>query len=145
MTAATPPLLLLAQGRKPRARKAPTIRPREIRLHLDVARVLRDHCLPEWVWWHTPNGGRRDVKEAAKLKLLGTRAGVPDLILISPYGSVRLLELKRPGETLSDAQEEFRIHCIRHGIPHAIAYDFNQALIALDHWGCLRLKIGGAR
>jgi len=140
-----PPLLMLADGRKPRARKAPIVRPREIRLHLDVARVLREHCLPEWVWWHTPNGGKRDVITGAQLKLMGVRAGVPDIILISPHGSVRLLELKRPGETLSDAQEEFRIHCIRHGIAHAIAYDIDQALIALDAWSCLRLKIGGAR
>jgi hypothetical protein len=86
------------------------------------------------------------VRTGAKLKALGVRAGVPDIVLVSPCGSVRFLELKRPGETLSDAQEDFRIHCTRHGIAHAIAYDFDQALIALDAWSCLRVKIiGGVR
>jgi len=132
-------------SKKARPRKAPAIRPREIRLHLDVARVLREHCLPEWIWFHVPNGERRDVRTGSRLKRMGVRPGVPDFLLISPYGSVRLLELKRSGETLSDAQEEFRIHCIRHGIAHAIAYDIDQALIALDAWSCLRIKIGGGR
>ena len=100
----TLPLLQLMAGKKTRLRKAPVVRPREIRLHLDVARVLREHCLPEWVWFHVPNGERRDVRTGARLKLMGVRPGVPDFLLISPYGSVRLLELKRPLETLSDAQ-----------------------------------------
>jgi hypothetical protein len=138
---AVPPLLAICEGRKPRARKAPVIRPREIQLHLDVARVLRDHAVPEWLWWHTPNGELRDKRAAAKLRAMGVRPGVPDFLLISPHGSVRLLELKRPGETLSDAQEEFRIHCVRHGIAHAIAHNFDQALVALDHWACLRIRI----
>lgn len=80
-----------------------------------------------------PNGGRRDVKEASKFKLMGVKPGVPDFILISPHGSVRFLEIKRVGETLSEAQEDFRMHCTRHGIAHAIAHNIDQALAALDH------------
>jgi hypothetical protein len=142
---ALPPLLALAAGRRARARKAPVVRPREITLHLDVARVLRDHCLPEWIWFHVPNGERRDVRTGARLKKMGVKPGVPDFLLISPHGSVRLLELKRPGESLSEPQEDFRIHCVKHGIAHAIAYDFSQALTALNAWQCLRIRIGGAR
>jgi hypothetical protein len=136
---------MFAEGRKPRLRKAPPIRPREVKLHTDVAKVLRDHCLPDWLWWHTPNGERRDVQTGARLKRMGVKPGVPDFLLISPYGSVRFLELKRIGETLSETQEEFRIFCIRQGIPHAIAWTFDEALTAHDHWGCLRIKIGGGR
>ncbi len=69
---AIPPLLMLASGRKPRARKAPTIRPRESRLQCDVAEVLRRHALPDWLWWHTPNGELRDVRTAAGLKAHGS-------------------------------------------------------------------------
>jgi hypothetical protein len=146
-----PPLIAICEGRKPRARKAPVVRPREIKLHMDVAKILRDHALPEWLWWHTPNGELRDIRTASKLRQMGVRAGIADFTLVSPHGSVRFLELKREGQKLSDAQEDFRIHCIRHGIAHAIAYDFDQALIALDDWKCLRIKcpargtIGGAR
>lgn len=33
-----------------------------------------------------PNGGKRNVREAARMKLQGVRAGVPDLMLAVPSG-----------------------------------------------------------
>lgn len=41
---------------------------------------------------HVPMGGRRDPKEAARLKAIGTKAGVPDFLIFSlppgtPYGA----------------------------------------------------------
>jgi VRR-NUC domain len=138
------PLLMLAAGRKPRLRKARPARPREIVLHCAVSKLLRNHCLPEWLWWHTPNGELRTKIVAAKLKALGVKRGVPDIVLISPCGSARFLEFKRQGGVLSDDQEEFRVHCLRHGIPHSVVFNVDQALAALDQWGCLRIKIGGA-
>jgi hypothetical protein len=140
---ATPALLALMAGKRVRPRRAPKIRPREIGLQIAVANLLRDHCLPDWIWWHTPNGGRRNPREAATLKRCGVIPGIPDFTLVSPYGSVRFLELKRQGETLSDAQDEFRIFCIKHGIPHSIAFNINDVLKVFDHWKCLRIKIGG--
>lgn len=73
---------------------------------------------------------------------MGVRPGWPDFILISPYGSVRCLELKRRCETLSEEQEVFSLHCIRHGIPYSVAHNLDEALAALNGWGCL-VKIGG--
>jgi hypothetical protein len=72
---ATPPLLLLAEGRKPRARKAPVPRPKEIALHMAVAKILREHCLPEWQWFHPGSGELRDLKTAVKLKRMGLKPG----------------------------------------------------------------------
>jgi hypothetical protein len=57
---------------------------------------------------------------------------------VSPYGSIRCLELKRQGETLSDEQDVFWRWALKHSVPHAIAYSIDDALRALDHWGCLR-------
>ena len=37
-----PPLVALMEGRRARPRKASQLRPREITLHLGVARILRD-------------------------------------------------------------------------------------------------------
>jgi hypothetical protein len=136
-----PPLLRLMDGKRVRARRAPKIRPREIGLQIAVANLLRDHCLPDWIWWHTPNGGRRNPREAATLKRCGVIPGIPDFTIVSPYGSVRYLELKRQGETLSDAQDEFRIFCIKHGIPHSIAFTIDDVLKVFDHWGCLRIAL----
>jgi hypothetical protein len=143
MTKPTPPLLMIAEGRKPRLRKAPVSRPKEIRLHMSVADLLRKHARADWVWTHIPAGEVRDLRTAAKLKHMGTKAGWPDFVLIPPRGQLHCLELKREGETLSEAQEEFRFWCIRNGVPYAVAYTMDEARIALDAWGCVPLKIGG--
>jgi hypothetical protein len=142
---ATPPLLQMMGGRKARPRKVPKVRPREMRLHLDVARVLLDHAAPGWFWWHTPNGGKRGIITAALFKKMGVRPGIPDFILVPPTGQVHFIELKRHGESLSDAQQDFQLWCIRHGVPHSVADTLDQALAVLDAWGCLRIRIGGDR
>jgi VRR-NUC domain len=141
---ALPPLLMIAAGGQPRPRKAPPSRPKESKLQCDIAELLRCHALPSWLWTHFPAGELRDVITGARLKRMGLQRGWPDFLLVSPHGSVRFLELKRQGEPLSCAQEEFRVFCIRHGILHVVADTFDQALAILDHWGCLRVKIGGS-
>jgi hypothetical protein len=108
-----------------------------------VAKVLRDHALPEWQWCHIPNGELRDKRTAGKLKQMGAKPGWPDFVLIPPAGQLHCLELKRLGETLSDAQENFQLWCIRHVIPHVVAFTIDEVLPAFDQWGCLRIKIGG--
>lgn len=60
MSAASPPLVALMQGRRARPRRAPQLRPREIMLHMAVARILRDYGRPEWRWSHFPAGEARD-------------------------------------------------------------------------------------
>ena len=142
---APPPLLLLAQGRKPRARKAPVIRPRECRTHINIASVLREHIKPDWKFFHPANGELRDIRTAAKLKAMGVMPGISDLVLISPHGLACFLEIKREGEKLSDAQEAFQLWAIRHGIRYPVAFSFDQALAFLDALGCLRIRIGGER
>lgn len=135
-----PPLLVLADGRKARRRKAPTARPKELALHITVATVLRDHCLPDWDWTHI-NRKAKDAREGAILKTMGVKPDWPDFILISPQGSVRHLELKRKGAGLNAGQKEFRIRNIRRGIPHVVAWTLDQALAAFSEWGCLRIVL----
>jgi VRR-NUC domain len=141
---ALPPLLALAAGKKVRPRRAPVIRPKELVLHMAVAKLLREHCLPEWQWCHIPNGELRDKRTAGKLKQMGTKPGWPDFVLIPPAGQLHCLELKRIGETLSDDQEDFRDWCIRHGVPHVVAFTIDEVLTSFDQWGCLRIRTGGA-
>jgi len=144
------PLLMIAAGRKPRLRRAPTSRPKELTLHLSVGKLLRDHARPDWQWCHIPSGELRDKRTAAKLKAMGTRPGWPDFILIPPIGQLHALELKRVGEWLSDEQETFRLWCITHGIPHCVAYTIDEVLTVFATWNCLSidpalLRNGGAR
>lgn len=47
-------------------------------------------ALAQWLdlhkvaWWHTPNGGDRNVVVASKLKAQGVKRGVPDVIIVDP-------------------------------------------------------------
>jgi hypothetical protein len=136
---------MLCEGRKPRPGKASKTAPKEIVLHMAVAKILRDHALPEWQWCHIPSGELRDVRTAVKLKRMGTKPGWPDIVLIPPSGRMHCLELKRQGEDLTEDQEAFQLWCIRHGVPHSVAWTIDDALAALDAWGCLRIRIGGSR
>lgn len=47
---------------------------------------------------HSPNGGMRNVIEAARFKAMGTRRGFPDLILLYPSAGFHALciEMKTP-------------------------------------------------
>ena len=93
----TPPLRCWPKGRKPRPRKAPTNRPKEIELHTSVANALRKHARTDWLWTHVPNGELRDIRVAAKLKRMGAQAGWPDFILVAPGGRLLLPGAKAPG------------------------------------------------
>ena len=139
----TPPLIMLAEGRKPRPRKATVIRPKEITLHMSVAKILREHCLPEWQWTHIASGELRDIRTASKLKRMGMRRGWPDFILVPPVGQLHCLELKRLGEDLTRDQENFQAWAIRNAIPYSVCRSIDETLAALDCWGCLRVRIGG--
>lgn len=138
---AAPPILAVASGRKPRARAAKIPEPKEQVLHLDVAKLLKDHCLPDWFYCHVPNGEHRDIRTAAKLKAMGVRRGVADFLFIAPDGSLRCLELKRAGGKLTDDQEAFQLICIKRGIPYVVASTIDHVLATFDFWGCLRIKI----
>ena len=95
MSQSPPPLIMIAEGRKPRLRRAPAPHPKEVLLHMCVAKVLRARAAPGWAWTHTPAGEVvRDAETARKLKQMGAQSGWPGFLL-TPYGSVGCLELKR--------------------------------------------------
>jgi hypothetical protein len=137
---AVPPLLVAMSGGKPRPRRVRIPVPKEIKLHVPVAELLRDHCLADWKWTHISRKAK-DAREGAILKSMGAQPGWPDFMLVSPYGSVRFLELKRAGAGASEFQAEFRMWCMEHGVPHVIAWTMDQVLAALDGWRCLRIKV----
>ena len=38
-----------------------------------------------WLWFHTPNGGKRGKVQASRLKGLGVKPGVPDVMILEPW------------------------------------------------------------
>lgn len=59
---------------------------------------------------HSPNGGRRDAREGARFKQMGTQAGFPDLILLvaSQGYHALMLELKTRTGRQQDSQKEYQ-------------------------------------
>lgn len=59
---------------------------------------------------HSPNGGKRNAREAARFKRMGVRAGFPDLqLLIASQGYIGLfLELKAGKGTQTDSQKQYQ-------------------------------------
>lgn len=58
---------------------------------------------------HSPNGGKRGIREAARFKMMGTRAGFPDLMLLIPIEPFHALfiELKTSVGTVSVVQKDY--------------------------------------
>lgn len=68
--------------------------------------------IPGLRWMHAiPNGGRRDAREAARLKRQGVKAGVSDIFLPMPKGCYHglYIEMKRSSGPIgiSQNQKEF--------------------------------------
>ncbi len=136
---ALPPLIAIALGRKVRLRRAPLWRPKEIKLQVQVANVLRDHCL--WEWTHI-NRTAKDGRQGAILKNMGVNPGWGDFILLSPdRWRAHFLELKRFGDDVEDDdnQGQFRLRAIKHGAPYVVAWTIDDVLKACEVWGCLRI------
>jgi hypothetical protein len=67
--------------------------------------LLRLYEARGWLsYCHVPNGGQRTKAEAGVFKALGTRAGVPDLLVFLPGGVLLQVELKAGRGKLSPAQ-----------------------------------------
>ena len=102
-----------------------------------VVAHLRVRGAPDSFSFHVANGGFRRPTEAAILKSMGVRAGVPDLICIY-RGGVFALELKAEGGKLSDRQREVIELMQRAGATVAVAHGLDAAIQQLETWGVLR-------
>ena len=62
------------------------------------------------LFFHVPNGGRRNPVEAAKFKAMGVKPGVADLLLLVPnkFYPYMAIELKSKKGRASDHQNQFR-------------------------------------
>jgi VRR-NUC domain len=86
--------------------------------------------------FHVPNGGKRNLLEAARLKRMGVLAGVADVLILEPRGKHPLLalELKSQGGKQTPLQAVFEANCIRRNIKYKIAKSFYQAKEIIDEY-----------
>jgi len=106
------------------------------------AEARRQAAIVEWCEWvapevfvfHVANGGLRSKSEAARLKWMGVKAGVLDLVVLLPSGRSAYWECKTPKNGLSQEQKDFieRLKVLGHsyGIVRSIE-DARRELAAL--------------
>lgn len=96
--------------------------------------------------FHIPNGGQRDARSAARLKLEGVEPGVPDICLPVPTAtdsgdSTGLwhglwIELKREGGRTTPEQNKWLRRLFRQGYMATVCYGAEQARAAIvDYLG----------
>jgi hypothetical protein len=101
-----------------------------------VCEHLRTRGRPRLVWFAVPNGGSRDVREAANMKRQGVTAGVADIILLHDC-KFFALELKSETGRLSEAQMAFLAAVNEAGGFAAHAHGLDRAIATLEAWQLL--------
>jgi len=88
---------------------------------------------PDVFAFHPANGGWRSPIEAAILKGLGVRAGVPDVIAIKA-GRVYAIELKAPRGRMTEAQHVVHAALRAAGTAVAVVHGLDAAIDQLEQW-----------
>ncbi|GHT09091.1 hypothetical protein FACS189426_06450 [Bacteroidia bacterium] len=71
---------------------------------------------------HSPNGGKRQIREAARFKQMGVRAGFPDVILLIGNGQFNALciEFKTEKGRQTELQKEWQKEAEKNGNKYVI-------------------------
>ena len=86
------------------------------------------------LWFHCPNGGTRNIREAANLKAQGVKRGISDVIILEPRGCYHglMIELKSAKGRLSESQKIFLKKCDANGYAVSVCYSFDSAKGVID-------------
>lgn len=107
-------------------------------LQMAVAKFLALQY-PDLLWWHTPNGGKRNAREAGRLKAMGVRPGVADLLFIwklsGNFIDSGAIELKAGKNALQESQKDFQEKWIGIGGHYALCRSLDEVMGALESWG----------
>ena len=88
---------------------------------------------------HIPNGGSRNIIEAAKFKKMGVKAGVPDLQLLVPNGLIHGLwiELKSKTGKLQPSQRLMMQRLEEQGYMCKVCFGADEAINEIKKYLCL--------
>lgn len=112
-------------------------------LQAAVMRFIR-HALPDALAWHTPNGGRRNPREAARLKGMGVTPGIPDVLILAD-GRLYGIELKTKTGRIRPEQRAVIERMDSLGCPVAVCHSLDDVQSALEDFGfSLRATTGRA-
>lgn len=116
----------------------------EVDIHCAIVKLLQLKAKPSLIYFHVPNGERRDKITAAKLKRMGVRAGVPDLVFVLPGGCAGFMEVKSDSPRLSPEQREFIEDSIALGARCTVVRSVDEAEAVLSTWGVLKGSVARA-
>ena len=113
----------------------------EFRLHCVVADYLRATLSPDVLWFHIPNGEHRSKITGARLKRMGVRAGVADLMIAwrGPFGQhwqaeVLWIELKAAKGRPRLAQAQFQVDTHVVGHHYHVCHSLEEVEQVLRHY-----------
>lgn len=95
-------------------------------------------------WCHYPAEGKRKVQYAVKMKRLGLKSGIPDVIIFDhppnfPRCKGAVIELKRRKKwKLSEEQGDWLIYFEENGWKQAICPGLDDAIQELRNWGYIK-------
>lgn len=99
-------------------------------------------AMPELEWlYHIPNGGKRDITTAKRLKAEGVKAGVPDICLPVAKGGFHglYIELKAGKNKTTDNQDKWLGALEANGYCIAVCYGWEEASKTITNY----IKNGG--
>lgn len=116
-------------------------------LQIEVAEILNG--IPGLLWFHVPNGGKRNVIEAKIFKAMGVKPGVPDIIIAGtpivyhgpvPFsgGGPAFIELKADNKKPSPEQVAWHEELRKRGWAGTVCRSVDEVLVALKRWGYIR-------
>lgn len=106
-----------------------------------AAMMLNEYPALKWLF-AVPNGGKRNIKEAAGLKKTGVKPGVSDIMLLFPSGGYHglLIEMKAPyyysahKRKPTPKQLEFLKWHSQNGYYTAVCYGSNEAINLIERY-----------
>lgn len=103
-----------------------------------IVKALKKYARPQSCFWYAiPNGGKRHVITAARLKAEGVVPGAPDLGFVLPRGLAAFLEIKASKGRQSVQQEFIEKQIEALGGRYAVAHSIDEAWGVLAGWGVL--------
>lgn len=99
-----------------------------------VCQFLDAALPPDAFYFAVPNGGKRSRVEAARMKGMGVKAGVPDLCIVY-RGKSHFIELKSPHGKLTIAQKTTMAALRKAGAEVSTSRSLGFIETLLSYWG----------
>lgn len=91
-----------------------------------LKKLLKQNDIEQELFWHVPSEGNRKPQYVLKLKAMGFRSGIPDILLMLPSEEYHafVCELKKSGNYASEDQKKTLTALANRGYLAVLVNDF---------------------